>query len=93
MKIDKVAGGHVPQTYLNQTSKKATGSVTKQAAVENQIHTSTAAIERAQAEMEQLPDVDMEKVEQIRTALSKGELALDTKALSKAVLKFHSGHE
>ncbi|ETZ12560.1 LfgM, partial [Vibrio parahaemolyticus M0605] len=53
----------------------------------------TAAIDRAQAEMKSLPDVDMEKVEQVRNALARGELSLDTKALSKAIMQFHTGHE
>ena len=43
--------------------------------------------------MASLPNVDMEKVEQIRNALTKGELSLDTKALSKALMQFHTGHE
>ena len=43
--------------------------------------------------MKALPDIDMAKVNQIRDALAKGELNLDTKALSKAVMQFHTGHE
>ena len=35
----------------------------------------------------------MVKVEQVRNALARGELNLDTQALSKAVMQFHTGHE
>lgn len=93
MKIDKVAGGHIPQTSLNQASKKPAESSAAQPISEAMVNTNTAAIDKAQAEMQSLPNVDMEKVEQVRNALVKGELALDTKALSQAVLQFHTGHE
>ena len=93
MKIDKVAGGHVPQTKFQQASKKPVETVTKSKVHEPAFQANTAAIDRAQAEMSALPDVDMAKVEQIRNALTRGELNLDTKALSKALMQFHTGHE
>ncbi|EHJ9986242.1 TPA: flagellar biosynthesis anti-sigma factor FlgM [Vibrio parahaemolyticus] len=94
MKIDKVAGGHVPQTNFQQASKKKPVETMEQTKVsEPAFQANTAAIDRAQAEMKSLPDVDMEKVEQVRNALARGELSLDTKALSKAIMQFHTGHE
>jgi len=93
MKIDKVAGGHVPQTSLNQASKKSPQTTAAQPTQDAVININTAALDKAQAQLEALPDVDMAKVEQVRNALAKGELALDTKALSQAVLQFHTGHE
>ncbi|EOV5433461.1 TPA: flagellar biosynthesis anti-sigma factor FlgM [Vibrio parahaemolyticus] len=93
MKIDKVAGGHVPQTNLQQASKKPVETMEQTKVSEPAFQANTAAIDRAQAEMKSLPDVDMEKVEQVRNALARGELSLDTKALSKAIMQFHTGHE
>ena len=93
MKIDKVAGGHVPQTSLNQASKKSPQVATAQPTLDAVININTAALDKAQAQLEALPDVDMAKVEQVRNALARGELSLDTKALSQAVLQFHTGHE
>ncbi|MBE4011066.1 flagellar biosynthesis anti-sigma factor FlgM [Vibrio parahaemolyticus] len=93
MKIDKVAGGHVPQTNFQQASKKPVETMEQAKVSEPAFQASTAAIDRAQAEMKSLPDVDMEKVEQVRNALARGELSLDTKALSKAIMQFHTGHE
>ncbi|TOB31411.1 flagellar biosynthesis anti-sigma factor FlgM [Vibrio parahaemolyticus] len=93
MKIDKVAGGHVPQTNFQQASKKPVETMEQTKVSEPAFQANTAAIDRAQAEMKSLPDVDMEKVEQIRNALARGELSLDTKALSKAIMQFHTGHE
>ncbi|HCM0710988.1 TPA: flagellar biosynthesis anti-sigma factor FlgM [Vibrio parahaemolyticus] len=93
MKIDKVAGGHVPQTNFQQASKKPVETMEQTKISEPAFQANTAAIDRAQAEMKSLPDVDMEKVEQVRNALARGELSLDTKALSKAIMQFHTGHE
>ncbi|EHR6437973.1 TPA: flagellar biosynthesis anti-sigma factor FlgM [Vibrio parahaemolyticus] len=93
MKIDKVAGGHVPQTNFQQASKKPVETMEQTKVSEPAFQANTAAINRAQAEMKSLPDVDMEKVEQVRNALARGELSLDTKALSKAIMQFHTGHE
>ncbi|EGQ7846304.1 flagellar biosynthesis anti-sigma factor FlgM [Vibrio parahaemolyticus] len=93
MKIDKVAGGHVPQTNFQQASKKPVETMEQTKVSEPEFQANTAAIDRAQAEMKSLPDVDMEKVEQVRNALVRGELSLDTKALSKAIMQFHTGHE
>ncbi|EHR0573145.1 flagellar biosynthesis anti-sigma factor FlgM [Vibrio parahaemolyticus] len=93
MKIDKVAGGHVPQSNFQQASKKPVETMEQTKVSEPVFQANTAAIDRAQAEMKSLPDVDMEKVEQVRNALARGELSLDTKALSKAIMQFHTGHE
>ncbi|MBM4881272.1 flagellar biosynthesis anti-sigma factor FlgM [Vibrio parahaemolyticus] len=93
MKIDKVAGGHVPQTNFQQASKKPVETMEQTKVSEPAFQANTAAIDRAQAEMKSLPDVDMEKVEQVRNALARGELSLDTKALSKAIMQFHTGLE
>ncbi|EJG2019204.1 flagellar biosynthesis anti-sigma factor FlgM [Vibrio parahaemolyticus] len=93
MKIDKVAGGHVPQTNFQQASKKPVETMEQTKVSEPTFQANTAAIDRAQAEMKSLPDVDMEKVEQVRNALARGELSLYTKALSKAIMQFHTGHE
>nr|EGQ9117000.1 flagellar biosynthesis anti-sigma factor FlgM [Vibrio parahaemolyticus] len=93
MKIDKVAGGHVPQTNFQQASKKPVETMEQTKVSEPTFQANTAAIDRAQAEMKSLPDVDMEKVEQVRNALARGELSVDTKALSKAIMQFHTGHE
>ena len=93
MKIDKVSGGHVPQTSFNQSSSAVRSAPELKAAPKAAMTANTAAIERAQAEMAKLPDVDMAKVEKVKDALVKGELKLDTKALSHAIMQFHTGHE
>ncbi|MCZ4293937.1 flagellar biosynthesis anti-sigma factor FlgM [Vibrio sinaloensis] len=93
MKIDKVAGGHVPQTSLNQSAKKTAETSTISVNHDAVVNVNTAALDKAQAQLASLPDVDIAKVEMVRNALAKGELTLNTKALSQAVLQFHTGHE
>ncbi len=93
MKIDKVTSGHVSHTTLQQSSRKPAETAPQSQIREPALQANTAAVERAQAEMQSLPDVDMAKVEQVRNALARGELNLDTKALSKALMQFHTGHE
>ncbi|MEZ8143186.1 flagellar biosynthesis anti-sigma factor FlgM [Enterovibrio norvegicus FF-33] len=93
MKIDKVAGGHIQQSSLNQTATKSAETPVRSSVVETQLNTNTAAISKAQQELASMPNIDMAKVEQIRTALQRGELSLDMQALSQAVMQFHTGHE
>ncbi|GAA5645319.1 MULTISPECIES: flagellar biosynthesis anti-sigma factor FlgM [Vibrio] len=93
MKIDKVAGGHVPQTDFSQASKKPLEAPAPRSPEAAQFNANTAALDKAQSELAALPDVDMAKVEQVRNALVRGELSLDTHALSQAVMRFHTGHE
>lgn len=93
MKIDKVANGHVAHTTLSQTAPKSPDVPVRSSVSEPQLNANTAAIEKAQQEMANLPDVDMTKVAQVRDALQRGELGLDMQALSQAVMKFHTGHE
>ncbi|MCG6231774.1 flagellar biosynthesis anti-sigma factor FlgM [Vibrio furnissii] len=93
MKIDKVSGGHVPHTTFQQASKKTVAPSQATSVSEPALNANTVALEKAQAELAALPDVDMAKVEQVRAALARGELSLDSKALSQALIQFHTGHE
>ncbi|WP_099612037.1 flagellar biosynthesis anti-sigma factor FlgM [Vibrio fujianensis] len=93
MKIDKIAGGNVSHTSLQQTTTKTVDMPTRAKTPEHQVKVDTTAIEHAQKEMAALPDIDMAKVEQVRNALTNGQLSLDSKALSKALMQFYTGHE
>ncbi|MGL5813087.1 flagellar biosynthesis anti-sigma factor FlgM [Aeromonas sp.] len=54
-----------------------------------QISTRAHSINQARAELASTPDVDMEKVNQIRQAISEGKLELDMDALGQAILDMH----
>lgn len=93
MKVDKIAGGHVPQTSLNQATRKPLESPARATPIEPQVDVDVAAIERAQQALASQPNVDIDKVASIKAALQRGELSLDMGALSQAVMKFHTGHQ
>ncbi|NLS13738.1 flagellar biosynthesis anti-sigma factor FlgM [Vibrio sp. SM6] len=93
MKIDKVAGGHVPQSSLKQTARPVLETPVRKPAQEPQLNANVTALEQAQQQLKTLPDVDMAKVESIKNALQRGELDLNMAALAQAVMKYHTGHE
>ncbi|MGG5572671.1 flagellar biosynthesis anti-sigma factor FlgM [Vibrio diazotrophicus] len=92
MKIDKVSGAHVQQSTLQQ-AKKPIESSQQTKTSEPEMNANTVALEKAQMAMAALSDVDIEKVAQVREALANGKLELDSKALSQAMMQFHTGHE
>ena len=93
MKIDKVTGGHIAQTKFQQATKQPMDSPDEKTIHEPIMQVNTTAIENAQSAMNALPDIDMAKVEKIKDSLQRGELELNTEALSRAVMQFHTGHE
>lgn len=46
-------------------------------------------LEQAQADLDQLPQVDQPKIERLSAALNAGELEPDPDALVQAILTFH----
>ncbi|MGY3944544.1 flagellar biosynthesis anti-sigma factor FlgM [Aeromonas tecta] len=53
------------------------------------ISTTAQTINQARSQLASTSDVDMEKVNQIRQAISEGKLELDMDALSQAILDMH----
>ncbi len=50
-------------------------------------------VERLQEALRSMPDVDMERIAEIRQALANGELDTSTQALAASILAFHRGHD
>lgn len=50
-------------------------------------------VEQLQEALGQLPEVDLDKVDAIRQALQRGEIAVDSAALSRAMLAYHNGSD
>lgn len=92
MKIDKVSGGQIHHTSFDQAPKKSPENISTPRISESNMNTNTVALEKAQAQMASLPDIDMAKVEQVRNDLAQGKISLDTDALAKAVHEFYTGH-
>ena len=53
------------------------------------ISTTAQTINQARSQLASTSDVDMEKVNQIRQAISEGKLELDMDSLSQAILDMH----
>jgi negative regulator of flagellin synthesis FlgM len=51
----------------------------------------SAAMEPSLAALRKMPDMDMEKVAQLRDALAKGELPFDPAKLAGLIQRFHGG--
>lgn len=90
MKIQKM-GLDIPLTTATKTNTQQAATSTK-ASVQANTYTSFSSqeIEHAQLRLNQLPDVDMAKVNAVKDALAKGEIKLDIEALSQAIVRFHS---
>lgn len=93
MKIDKVIGTHVQPSQLSNRESKTSQPSSAKPAIEPQVSVDTQLVSKAQDTLNQLPDVDMAKVESVKQALARGELDLDISALSSALMRFHTGHE
>ncbi|WP_305374434.1 flagellar biosynthesis anti-sigma factor FlgM [Photobacterium leiognathi] len=93
MKIDKIATTQFNQTQLTKTAQQP--ATEQKTVVSNNTSTSidSQLLTQATQPLSALPDVDMAKVEQIKTALNRGEISLDVDALSSAILQFHTRHE
>jgi len=50
-------------------------------------------LEQLQEALGSLPEIDMDKVQQFKAALQRGEISLDLGALSRSMLAYHSGSD
>ena len=55
-----------------------------------QLHVCSDLLQRVQAVTASTPDIDYEKVEQIRLAMERGELRLDSERLARKLIDFES---
>lgn len=77
------------QLQRKQDATPLAQSQSKQSQGDARISTTTQTINQARSQLASTSDVDMEKVNQIRQAISEGKLELDMDALSQAILDMH----
>ncbi len=79
--------------YVQPQSQRKTGATPapqpQGSQGEARISATAQTINQARVELASTSDVDMEKVNQIRQAISEGRLELDMDALSQAILDMH----
>lgn len=89
MKITRTDPLYV-QTQLQRKQESATAQPQARASqADAQISTTAQFVNQARSQLATTSDVDMEKVNQIRQAISDGKLELDMDALSQAILDMH----
>lgn len=89
MKITRTDPLYV-QTQLQRKPESATVQPQARASqADAQISTTAQFVNQARSQLATTSDVDMEKVNQIRQAISDGKLELDMDALSQAILDMH----
>jgi len=58
-------------------------------APEVQVGAQAASVQRAQAQMAQMPDVDAARVAEIKEALARGDISFDPRKLAQLVQRHH----
>lgn len=71
------------QNKVEQTAAKTTGSVSSESEM--------AALRDAQSKLNDMADVDMKKVAEIKAAIKEGRINLDPEKIAHAMLKYHQG--
>lgn len=51
-----------------------------------------ASVQRAQVQLEQMPEVDAARVAEIKEALARGDIGFDPKKLAQLIVRHHGGH-
>ncbi|MDO2948355.1 flagellar biosynthesis anti-sigma factor FlgM [Aeromonas simiae] len=72
-----------------QEAAAMTASAQTPAPAQADISVQAQGLEQAHQRMQELSDVDMDKVEQISRALAEGTLELDMDALGRAIIEMH----
>ncbi|MGY4534363.1 negative regulator of flagellin synthesis FlgM [Pseudomonas sp. TE3786] len=71
----------------------ASGKAAQKKTVSTQAGSDSLPLEQLQDALGSLPEIDMDKVQQIKAALQRGEINLDLGALSRSMLAYHSGSD
>lgn len=89
MKITRTDPLYVQTALQRKQDAAPAQSQPKASQGDARISTTAQTINQARSQLASTSDVDMEKVNQIRQAISEGKLELDMDALSQAILDMH----
>lgn len=91
MKIAPHRTGAVGLVTPKQTpdTARATATTAREPAQQTQLSPELGMLQQARQDLDALPEVDMDKVTQLREALARNELVLDMDALSQAIVELH----
>lgn len=84
-----------PTAPVRQDQVAETGAALPMAAAvvapEVQLGVQALTVQRAQAELAQMPEVDGARVAEIKDALARGDIAFDPQKLAQLVVRHHGG--
>ena len=89
MKITRSEIGAITPRPQADSRPQSSSTSTVRSAQTTQLSGQVKELSQAKEMLANLPDVDMDKVAAIRQAIADGKLALDTEALSSAILDMH----
>lgn len=89
MKITRTDPLYVQAQLQRKQEAPSTPSQPRASQADAQISTTAQFVNQARAELATTSDVDMDKVNRIRQAISEGKLELDMDALGRAILDMH----
>lgn len=89
MKITRSEIGAITPRAQAESRPQSTATSTVRSALTTQLSGQVRELSQAKKMLANLSDVDMDKVAAIRQAIADGQLALDTEALSNAILDMH----
>ncbi|GKX50184.1 flagellar biosynthesis anti-sigma factor FlgM [Budvicia aquatica] len=91
MKISHAQMNHQPLTTTQSQQSQASAAVTskKEASATNE--PLSEALKSAQQQLAALPDVDMQKVAEIKAAIQNGQIEIDADQIAAAMQKYYRG--
>lgn len=88
MKIANTQMNH-QQLSMSQNSQAKVATTAKSTGTSTPAEPLMTALRDAQTQLSTMPDVDMDKVAEIKSAIKEGRIELNANELAQAMLKYH----
>lgn len=89
--LDVVPGIAPVTTLVTEQPSSAQIEASHGAVSEVHVGTQAARIQAAQAQMAALPEMDMQRIAEIKAALERGEIGFDPQKIAGLIMRHHGG--
>ena len=89
--ISPAAGAVAAQSDRVQDTAAALPTAAAVVAPDVQVGAQTASVQRAEAQLAQMPDVDAARVAEIKEALARGDISFNPHKLAQLIQRHHGG--
>lgn len=89
--ISPAAGAVAAQGERVQDTAAVLPAAAAVVAPDVQVGAQTASVQRAEAQLAQMPDVDAARVAEIKEALARGDISFNPQKLAQLILRHHGG--